>query len=396
MIMNALKDRLMLVAICGVMLMGAGIAVLAPFQSIIGIERLGFSDVAYAAIVTSGALVSVVASVWIGIYTDQTGQFRFALLGALCVGLLAGLLMFIAPSRLSFLIVHVVLFPIGATAFTQYFAIAAVAANENPSLDRTAASTLVRAVFSAAFAATPVLWSLALARGVDVLGGYAIIAATNICAILAVLALWKGDTSLSRTEKSGKGLWASLAELTDPGLLVRLLLICTITASNGLYNFLLGLLILNNLGGTDPDVALFAGVVALIEIPVMLLMVPFLRNVSTSALILIGAVIYAAFLMTLGLMPSIHAAWWLAVPAGIGAGILLSLPIGYVQNLVAARAGAGSGLVSMTHFGGMIFASGIFAGVTVFTGYQGVAVVGGCLAVVAGLFLYGLDRRAQT
>ncbi|WP_299551560.1 MFS transporter [uncultured Tateyamaria sp.] len=393
MIKTALTDRLLQVALAGLILMGIGAAAIGPFQSIIGIEKVGFSDAAYAAIVTGGAFFSVVASILVGIYTDQTGRFREALLAALIIGSVAGVLMFFAPSKLAFLLVHVVLFPVGATAFTQYFAISVVAANENPSLDRPYAATLSRATFSGAYALTPVIWGYALAKGVDVMGAYAVVAGANIVALLVVVTLWRGNHTLSRTKKSGNGLLASLSELMEPGLLVRMVLICVISATNGLYNILLGLLILNNLGGAEADVALFAGLIAFIEIPVMMLTVRFLRVLSPSLLILIGVAIYGSFLAVLGFMPSVKLAWWLVLPAGIGAGIILSIPIGYVQNLVADRAGAGSSLLSVNHFGGAIIASAIFAVGSSLTGYQGVAMIGAVIAIVAAALLYVLDRH---
>ncbi|KIC48772.1 MFS transporter [Tateyamaria sp. ANG-S1] len=393
MIKTALTDRFLQIALIGLILMGVGAATVGPFQSIIGIEQIGFSDAAYALIVTGGAFFSVVASILVGIYTDQTGRFREALLAALTIGAIAGVLMFLVPSKVAFLLVHVVLFPVGATAFTQYFAIAVMAANENPRLDRPYTTTLARATFSGAFAVTPVVWGYVLVQGVDVLGAYVVVACANILALAAVVMLWRGDRTVSQTAKSGKGLLASLRELTEPGLVLRMVLICVISATNGLYNILLGLLILNNLGGADADVAVFAGLVAFVEIPIMMLTVRFLRVVSASFLILVGVVIYGGFLAALGLMPSIGFAWWLVLPAGIGAGIVLSIPIGYVQNLVADRAGAGSSLLSVNHFGGAIIASAIFAAGSSVTDYQGVATMGAAIAIAASAVLFVLDYR---
>lgn len=388
-----LNDKLLQVALIGVVLMAIGVASVQPFQSIIGIERIGFSDAAFALIITCGAAISVAASVTAGIYTDQTGKFRTALQCALLIGMSGGLFMFFAPSKVAFIIVHVILFPAGATAFTQYFAIATVAANENPALNRASTTAFVRAAFSAAFALTPLAWGYALAKGVDLLTAYAIVAAANLIAFIVISRLWSSSRRLEVTGTSGKGFFASLSELTDRGLLVRLALICVISASNAFYNILLGLLILNNLGGAEPDVAVFAGVIAFIEIPVMILIVRCLNYVSQSFLIMVGVFIYGGFLAVLGLLPSMTFAWWLTVPAGIGAGILLSIPIGYIQGLLADRAGAGSALLSVNHFGGMIFASTVFALGTSFTGYDGVAIIGSSLAITASIALYVLDRR---
>lgn len=82
---------------------------------------------------------------------------------------------------------------------------------------------------------------------------------------------------------------------------------------------------------------------------------------------------------------------FLILPGGIGAGILLSITVGYVQDLVAERPGAGSSLVSVSHFGGTMFASAVFAVAALFTDYQGTALLGGAIGIVAGLALFALD-----
>ena len=70
---------------------------------------------------------------------------------------------------------------------------------------------------------------------------------------------------------------------------------------------------------------------------------------------------------------------------------MVSVTVGYVQDLVASRPGAGSSLVSVSHFGGMIFASGVFAGAASFTGYQGTAWLGCALGLCAGMLLFLVD-----
>lgn len=389
-IADSWNDRLLRLAFLCITLMGVAVAAITPFQSVIGIEQLGFSRGAYALITTIGALFSVAASVVVGIYTDQTGRYRDVLARCNVVGVLAGACVFFLPSQATFIIAHVILFPIGATTFTQYFAMASLAASNDAELDKDMSLSFVRAAFAGAFGLTPPLLAIAVAGGMELTSVYGFAAAMNVIVLLLVLNTWPTDQT-SLNQQSGIGFFASLKELSSSGVLIRLILIAIITGVNALYNILLGLLILNNLGGAEADVGWFAGGVALVEAPIMLLVAVALRHVTRSGMILAGCLIYCGFLAGFAALPNMGSAWLMIIPGGIGAGILLSVTVGYVQDLVASRPGAGSSLVSVSHFGGTMFASAIFAGAALFTDYQGTAWLGSAIGVCAGIALFAID-----
>ncbi|MFY0616454.1 MFS transporter [Shimia sp.] len=389
----ALRDPLLRVAFLCILLMGPAVASIGPFQSVIGIERLGMSNAAYAVVVTLGALFSVVASVVIGIVIDQTQRYRGILLVCITIGIAAGVIMGAWPSLPSFLLVHLLLFPVAATTFTQYFTLAAVAADRNPEMDKDVGLSLVRAGFAGTFALSPPLWGIALARGVDLLTVYWVLALVN-CAVFAVVyLLWPKDALSSEDGGSGLTFREALQEVTGLAVLLRLGLITAVTSANGLYNILLGLLVVTTLGGQEADIGWFAGGIALVELPVMLGSAFLLRRFSRVHVIFAGALIYAASLCAIGFMPSVEAAMWLILPFGIGAGITLSVPVGYIQGLVEHRPGAGSSLISLSHFGGTLVASGLFALGAESFGYSGVAVMGAILSLLAAVFLVMVERN---
>lgn len=387
---HALKDPLLRLSFVCILLMGPAVASITPFQSVIAIERFGFSNAAYALVVTAGALFSVVASVVVGIVVDQTQRYRAILLACIGVGAFGGFLMALWPTPAGFVLLHLVLFPIGATTFAQYFALAAVAADRNPRLDRDAGLSLVRAGFSGTFAITPPLWALVFASGVDLLAVYWAAAVGNLLVLLVVYVMWPKDMG---AQGAGSGLTfrQALGELTARTVLVRLGLITVVTSVNGLYTILLGLLVVTQLGGKESDLGLFSGGVAMIELPVMLGAALLLRRFSRVSVVLAGAAIYAASFAALAVVPTMAAAWWLMLPFGIGAGIILSVPVGYIQSLVEHRPGAGSSLITMSHFGGMLLGAGLFAGFAGTLGYSGVAVLGAALSLSAALLLFVLE-----
>ena len=392
------NDRLLRLAFLCITMMGVAVAAISPFQSVIGIEYLGFSRGAYAFITTAGALISVAASVMVGIYTDQTGRYKTILARCNLAGIIAAASVFFLPSKATFILAHMVLFPIGATTFTQYFAMASLAANTNDKLDKDVSLSFVRAAFSGAYGLTPPILAIAVAGGMDLLTIYGFTAAMNVMVLTLILRMWP-EQQMTLTQKSGIGFFDALKELSSGSVLIRLILIAIMVGVNGLYNILLGLLILNDLGGSEADVGWFAGGVALTEVPVMLASAFLLRFITRSGMLLIGSLIYSSFLAALASMSSMDAAWIMIIPGGIGAGILLSLSVGYVQDLVSSRPGAGSSLVAVSHFGGTMFASLALAGGAIFTGYQGTAWIGCGIGICAGIALYIIDGatlRADT
>lgn len=391
---TALQDPLLRVAFVCILLMGPAVASVSPFQSVIGIERLGLSNAVYAFVVTTGSLFSVVASIAVGIVIDQTRSYQKILIICTLIGLLAGFVMGFAPSVASFLIVHLILFPIAATTFTQYFTLAAVAAERNPVLDKDVGLSVIRAGFAGTFAISPPLWGIALARGADLMSVYWVLAATSVIILIVLFSLWPKNEDIPADEKgSGLSFREAIKELVAGPILARLGLVTLVTSANGLYAILLGLMIVGRLGGQESDVGWFAGGVALVELPVMLGGSLLLKKYSRVQVILVGAIVYAFSLLALAVTPSMAMAWWLILPFGVGAGIILAIPVGYIQDLVAHRPGAGSALISMSHFGGLLTASAIFAAGSEFVGYSGVAALGAVIALCAGLVLFQLDRK---
>jgi len=265
----SLNDRLLRLAFLCITLMGIAVASIHPFQSVIGIEQLGFSRAAYALI--------------------------------------------------------------GMTTFTQYFAMASLAANANKTLDKDMSLSLVRAAFAGAFGLTPPVIAVAVAGGMELTSVYGFAALVNTAVLVLILRTWP-DEQTAFAPQSGISFFEGLRELAAGGVLLRLILIAVLIGVNALYNILLGLLILNNLGGTTADVGWFAGGVALVEVPVMLSVAVAMRYITRSAMLMLGAVIYCGFLAVLAAVPTMQVAWPLIIPAGIGAGILLSVTVGYVQD----------------------------------------------------------------
>ncbi|MBA4352522.1 MAG: MFS transporter, partial [Rhodobacter sp.] len=76
-----LRDPTLRLIAIALLLFGALNASVYPYQSLVGIERIGLSETTFALVLVAASAVSVTASVLLGILTDQgAGRRRIALL----------------------------------------------------------------------------------------------------------------------------------------------------------------------------------------------------------------------------------------------------------------------------------------------------------------------------
>lgn len=385
-------DPTLRLAACAVALFGALVASIAPYNSLIAIELFGFSDAAFSVVLMIGAILSVAAGIWIGILTDRTASRRQVALWTTVLGVLAAGLIVLAPNRTTYLIGHLLVFPFSSSIMGQLFALARLAAAPHAAM-RDAVLAAIRALFALPFIIVLPLWSLAFDAGLGLLSIYAAMAGFGALQALLIHRAWPRDgTTAWPDPKSGLSVLASLREIAQGPLLLRVILTGVINGGVFLYMILLGLAFDASPGRDLGDVALFAGLVAGLEAPVMFSVAALLRYTSRMGAILLGAVIYAGFLLAFPVLLPSPFVWLLILPAAVGGGIILSLPIAYVQDLLGARAGAGSALMAVSKVAGDGAAAGVFALGTWIGGYGLASVLGGVTTLAAALWLYALDR----
>lgn len=386
------SDPLSRLAFLCVAFTGVAAASTAPYRSIIAVERIGLSTQELAFVMVAGGVSGMVASVLVGIYLDRSGNYRSTLILSNLVGILGGLAIFFLPAKFLFIFASVLVFPIAGASFSQYFALANLAATKNPELDKNFSLSLPRASFAALFALVPPVIAIAVALGMELLFVYVIAAAASLITLALVMFRWPADIG-ELGSSAPVSFKTAISELLHPSILLRVFLISTIIGINALFSTVLGLLIINDLGGTEADVGKFAGAIALVEVPTMLMVSRVLRIYSKSTVIFVGGLIYCAFVVIFAAMPSVDQAWLWVFPGGIGAGIILSVPIGYVQDLVAERAAAGSSLISVTTILGMLFAAGMLAIGTTLGGYTLTVWITAVIGAVACIWLFVADFR---
>ena len=119
-----LRDPTLRLIAWALLLLGALNASVYPYQSLVGIERIGLSEATFALILVSASAVSVSASVLLDILSDQKANRRRIALFTAASGATGVGLMLIAPSPLTFALCHGLLFPVASSLYGQFFALA--------------------------------------------------------------------------------------------------------------------------------------------------------------------------------------------------------------------------------------------------------------------------------
>ena len=388
------RDRILGLVALSVFCYGAYAASIAPHQSLVAISVFGFTDGAYSAIMAFGSALSVTASVWIGILTDQKGDRRKILIASAALGAAGAGLVFLVRSPTAYLVAHMLVLPFSATIFGQLFALARLATAEQTAASRDGTMAALRALFALPFVIVLPLWSLAFDRGAPLILIYGVLA-LGFAVITALLAIrWPSARAAGLNDpKSGIRFYAALREMTAWPVTARILVIASVQAGVTLYMVLLGLIMTTGGGRETSDVSLFAGLVAGLEVPFMLASPMLLSRLSKSALIAAAAFIHAGFLCAFPLAAPYPVVWFLAIPAAMGAAVTLSVPIAYMQDLMSARPGAGGALIAVLHVTGQVIAAAVFGLGTAISGYGLAAMLGAGLAAASGLTLLMMDRR---
>lgn len=353
-------------------------ATTAPFLSLIGIHELGLSNAHYSLLIFTASCINVVASVGIGMLADRMGHFRMPMLVVSLFGVVGYGAVYLMPNQLVFVLCALCCLPIFGALNSLIFANVRSASSGMAVKDLVAVNSGVRAIISASWVLVPGIVGFFLAGRHSMLPAflYACLGAAA-CFFLYLLFLPKAENAGS-TEVAEK-IVASLSEITNPGLLLRVLAVALISSMMQMNGVVLPLVVTGPAHGSNAVVGITVGIVAFLEIVFILFWGWVERRTSAVLTLTVGAVIYCSYLMLLGFATTPLHIYLLTPIAGLGAAAIISVPISYLQNLIADRAGLGSSLIAVNMFlsGGLnslVFALGTKIGDYSFTAKLGALV----------------------
>ncbi|MEY4750530.1 MAG: hypothetical protein RIQ60_2744 [Pseudomonadota bacterium] len=377
------------------LLFGAYAASVHPFQSLIGIQQIGLSPADYALVMVLASAVSVSSSVLLGIWGDRLAQRRALVIATTSVGTLGLALMLLVPSRASFVICHGIAVPITASLYGQYFALIRLSLTPRPEA-RTAVVTALRSCMSGSFLAALVVWNAYLRQGGELMHIYAGAFAVSAVTTLAMLLWWPRDGQAHwQDEPSGLTLMDALAEMARPAIRWRLLFMGAISSVTTLLGMLLPLIFAASPTRTPGDGALYWGIVAGWEVPVMLALPLWGRHLSRSRLITLGGLGYGCHLVLMQWLVDSPAVWGLTLLGGASGAVIFSLQISYLQDLLHERPGTAVALLAVQKLAGDLMASAAFALGAAWGGYHVTALLGGALGCLGAFSLMLADRHAE-
>jgi MFS transporter, SET family, sugar efflux transporter len=377
-------------------LIGAINGSLFPYQSLIAIDRIGLGDAQFALVLLVASVAGVAAAVIAGIVSDQHANRRKVALVTAALAVLGPALMWAAPSPLTLVLCHALLLPISGSLYGQTFALARLASSDRPE-ERDGVLAALRSVMSATFLGMLLIWSVAFGRGMDVMAVYGLSMLASGALLALVWREWPRDgTARWRDPPSGLNLTESLREMMVPRVLGRIAILGAISAAPTLYMVLLSLVFAGIPGRGTSDTALFVALVAGFEVPFMLLLSRVTPRFGRLRVIAAGAVIYAAFLVLLSPLAPTAAVWLLPVVAGMGGAAIITLPIPYLQDLMADRPGTGSSLIAVQKVTADVVCALAFTIGTALGGYALAALLGAVITLAGAGLLMAVDRRRAT
>ncbi|MGD9919147.1 MAG: MFS transporter [Paenirhodobacter sp.] len=389
-----LRDPALMLAAVLITLFGLHAATLAPYVSTLAVTVFHLSDGAFSAILVLASLIAVSSSVGFGILADQRANRRaIALATGVALTLGTGLVT-LAPRTPSFVIAHALLLPISGSFFGQLFALARLAATTHPERDRPAILSTLRALFALAWVVALPIWSVAFRAGVPLTAVYPVCLIAAVAILALIWAFWPRDGATRWPDpRSGLSFRAALREIAEPAVLIRVLALGTINGAVMLYLIVIGLVFATIPGRGAEDTALYAGLMAGLEVPFMLALPAVLHRLPRTGFIWLGMALYAVHLAGLPLLAATPWVWILTLFGAVGGAVVLTQPMAYLQDLLGARPGAGASLMALQKLAGDVICAGTFAIGTALSGYALTAVIGATLGLIGGGMLWALDRR---
>ncbi|MFM2389327.1 MAG: hypothetical protein RLZZ437_882 [Pseudomonadota bacterium] len=375
------------------LLFGALLSPVGAYLSTLGIKVFGLTDLAYAGVLVCSTILTVTVSVLMGIRADQTARRRRIMLGSVMLSLLGFAIMALTPGTVTFVLVHALILPLSGAIWGQVFATARQASGQYDLVTRDSIMAFIRAIFALPFIIVLPLWSAAILAGVDVTWIYPVgLVLTGLMALIC----WRGWPHDGRAawedRASGLTLRAALAELADRRVSTRLLALGAMNAPMTVYLVIAGLVFAEATGRGVADTAIYVGLIAGMEVPVMLLLPRLTQGWSRTLLMLAGVAVYGVHVALLPWIAASTWVWALTVPGAVGGAVVLLIPMAYVQDLLADRPGTGAALMALQRVIGEVLAALCFVMGTLVAGYGLVAGLVVAVALTGALWLWLADR----
>ena len=371
-------------------------AATAPYQAVIGIRELGLTDGTYSLLMLVAAVINVSASVLMGIVADRLGEYRKPMLWIALFGVSGYFLVYFAANAPAFIAAKLLFLPIFGAMNSLIFAHVRADARHLSPNDMISVNSIMRATISLAWVLVPGIVGIFLAASSTMLSAFLLSGVfATICFLLVAVYLPKTATPAVHNNQARFGLMASLGEIGSKRVLLRVISIALICSMLHLNDFVRALIITDQAGGTVTDIGIVTGIVAGLEIVFIIFWGLAERRLAQTITLAAGAIIYAVYLVAQGFATAPWHIYAQTVISGLGAAAIISIPITYLQDLIADRPGLGSSLIAVNMFLSAGIGSLVFAIGTYFSDYGGASILGAAFGLAGIVMLFALDGKGR-
>lgn len=395
-LISAMRNPAMRISMLAIFLFGFAGAATSPYQSVVGINELGLSDALYSLLILVASIVNVIVSVSIGILADRVGNYRVLMSSAILFGVVGYGIVYVMPYQTSFVVSVLLLLPIYGAVYTLLFANVRSIARRMSGHDAASLTTGARAAISLAWVLVPGLVGFALAGGDSLLPAYLL--ACLGCLVNLLIVFFSLPNEGGADPALGKRLsyWTSFREILAPRIFLRVIAVATITSTLHVNAAVLPLIMTDEIGGSVTDIGIIVGIVAFLEVVFILVWARIQMDLAPFKALALGTVIYIGYMVLLGFSSAPWHIYALSLISAFGAAALITIPISYLQELIADRPGLGSSLLAVNIFLSGGLCAGLFALGTRISNYSGTALLGGVGGFAGLVLLLILDGRRKS
>jgi len=389
----AFRHPVVRLSMIAIFLFGFTGAATSPYQSVIGITELGLSDGVYSILIFAAAAVNVAASLWVGVLADRIGNYRILLMTVMVFGVVGYGLVYAVPVAASFVVCTLIILPVYNAMNSLLFANVRAIANAGGGHDAAAINSGVRAAISVAWVLVPGLVALVLAGSGSMLPAYLLACLGCIANLALVYFKLPAGNGAPPPISHRHSYLASFAKVLLPKVFARLMAVSLITSTLHVNAAVQPLIITGAAGGKVTDIGVIVGIVAFLEVVFIFVWTRIQLHLRPVTALAAGTVLYAVYLALLSFSSAPWHVYALTPLSAFAAAALISIPITYIQDLIADRPGLGSSLISVNLFLSGGLSAILFALGTRFSDYSGTSLLGALAGMAGFVLLIYLDGR---
>lgn len=329
-------------------IVGITLSMTQPFESLVAIEYLGFTTSEFGVILFGMAVFGAFVNIMMGYLSDIVRNRQILILFALLAGVLGYGVFAIFQNRAAFLICILVFNPFALTSFYQLFASIRNTVDNSGTEDPAAVNSIVRAIFAGSWIIGPFLIGLLVSYTQRATDAFVVATFGYLVCILIGVVFGRRDASALKTSRDVNADWRdSVQKIISRPIFLRLIGIALVSLAHPVNAALLPIMMNTISNEAVEHIGFIFGLVAALEIPFMLLLIPVSRRLGLKRTVMAGGVLFSGYLILLSLSTTVIHLYLITVVNAAGAAIMLSLHISYLQNLLPGRPGLSTSLLSV-------------------------------------------------